>query len=113
MRDYEAMIDSRISKLQSELEKAYQDMESKIDMTMEEFIYREAIKSLAINEEVNTPKLMAEQAAKEYRELAKNHTEKINALKAFKERLKDPQVVKLISDELTRLGSQTYPRKSQ
>ena len=113
MRDYEAMIDSRISKLQSELDKAYQDMESKIDMTMEEFIYREAIKSLAINEEVNAPKLMAEQAAKEYRELAKNHTAKINALKAFKERLKDPQVVKSISDELSRLGSQTYPRKSQ
>lgn len=113
MRDYEAMIDSRISKLQSELDKAYQDMEVKIDMTMEEFIYREAIKSMALNQEINTPKLITEMAAKEYRELVKSHTAKINALKAFKERLKDPQVIKSISDELSRLGSQTYPRKPQ
>ena len=84
------------------------NIEQAIEEAMAEFIYHEACKDTSLSETVNLETESAEFQAEQYRKNVLETQTRIQALKAYKERLEDPDVKSLLAEELARLSSLTY-----
>ena len=109
MIDYASMIDKRIEELQTEINQELRNIQQAIEEAMAEFIYHEACKDTSLSETVNLETESAEFQAEQYRKNVLETQTRIEALKAYKERLEDPDVKSLLAEELDRLSSLTDP----
>ena len=109
MIDYASMIDKRIEELQAEIDQDLRNIQQAIEEAMAEFIYHEACKDTSLSETVNMEIESAEADARRYRKNVLGTQTRIEALKAYKERLEDPNVKSLLAEELDRLSSLTDP----
>jgi chaperonin cofactor prefoldin len=108
MIDYASMIDKRIEELQAEIDQDLRNIQQAIEEAMAEFIYHEACKDTSLSETVNMEIESAEADARRYRKNVLGTQTRIEALKAYKERLEDPNVKSFLDGELERLSSLTY-----
>lgn len=113
MIDYASMIDKRIEELQAEIDQDLRNIQQAIEEAMAEFIYHEACKDTSLSETVNLETESAEADARRYRKNVLETQTRIEALKAYKERLEDQDVKSFLDGELERLSSLTYAAQDE
>ena len=110
MKDYLTLIDKRIHDLQEKIDLLQQEMQNRIDLAIEEYLFRKACKVSGIEMPAyNGARLKADIRAGNFPEKIQVLQEQIKALQTLRQRLEEPAVKAEIDAEVEELIASVFP----